>query len=201
MQVCSVDLDGVGRVDQQLAGYGVGQTNGVHSVLRGEVSDNQGDEVLGGVSLGSPGLSEAEDNVGAGRVSLSQGVLLEGRQEVVVVVEDLGPLFLLQGVALLTGGRAVVHHGTAQGCGIDVVVHHLQHQAPGHRVEDVLGDVVGVSRGQHNLLGLGRAKEPVELAGVPATLGVLASVGEPAAVGAEDVAPVDRDGTVHDPDG
>lgn len=61
--------------------------------------------------------------------------------------------------------------------------------------------MVGVVGGEDDLLGLGGAEETVELRGVPAALGVLAPIGETAAVGAEDVLPLDQDGAVQDPHG
>ena len=72
-------------------------------MLRREVCDHDGYQVLGGVPLGSPGLSKTEDDVGAGHVALSQSVLFKRRQEVVVVVKHLGPLLFLQGITLFTG--------------------------------------------------------------------------------------------------
>ena len=68
------------------------------------MGDHHGDKVLARVPVGSPGLSQAEYDIRAWGGALPQGVLFEQGEEAVVVVEDLGPLLLLQRVALVAGG-------------------------------------------------------------------------------------------------
>ena len=171
----------------------------VQLTLSGDVRHHYRDEVLNSVLRGSPRLSKTKDHQRARRASLSNGILLQGRSKVVCVVKDFCLLFLLEEVALLAGRRAAVDHRSAESCGVNVSVDHLQDQASGHGIVYVLEDGVRMHGVERHLVGVWGPKEPLEILFRDGR--VLAAIGYPAAIVADDVLLVDGDGAIEHPDG
>ena len=113
------------------------------------------DEGLGDVSCRTgwaPWLPEREESLSTWRSAIRESVALEAWAEVEGVIEDFGPVFFPQGVALCSRAGASVNHWATERRGIDVVVNHLNDQPTRHGVKDFLGVGVGVTLRELDLL-------------------------------------------------
>lgn len=159
MHVSLLDLHGFRDVSQQVASQRLREADRVQLVFGKGVGHDDRDQVLCDVPPGAPGLPQAEYDIGSGSCALEESVSLQGRSEIVGVVEDLGPLVLLEMLALVSGRVAVVDNGAAERRGIDVIADHLENEPPEHGLEELVGEGVRVADRKLDRVDLGRAKQ------------------------------------------
>ena len=133
-----LDLAGFWNTHQQIMSKCVRWYN-VEIMLGKGMGDDDWNKILCHMPSRSPRLPEAEYNTGSGRRGFAQGVVLKCRSECVVVVKDHCALVLLKRLALKSGRVAIIHHRTAKGSSVDVIVVHFNQQSLPHCLEEIIG--------------------------------------------------------------
>lgn len=92
------------------------------------VSDHHSDQVFSERSLSAPRLTQTKNHIWLRGLDTPLHCILQGRSESVRIVEHSSSFLFLQTVGVLHGRGAVVDDSPAEGCGVETLIFHLQHQ-------------------------------------------------------------------------
>ena len=123
------------------------------------ISHHNRDQVPCERFLSAPRLPEAKHYVGLRGLATPLGCILKRGCELVWIIEDFSPFFLLEDVCVFERGRAVIDDCPTQGPGVDTLVLHLQDQTSLEVREYFFGEACRVTRGEGDLLGFEGAKQ------------------------------------------